>query len=423
MGLGKTLQTILWMSRNPEARPAVIVCPASIKFNWQKEMLQHAGMDSCVLEGTKVKEWRLVERPSVYVVNYDILHAWLEYLTELKPRLVVFDESHHLGNMRSRRTRCAKRLAANAPHRIALSGTPLTNRPAELWPVLNILRPDLWPSFHSYAVAHCAPRKRFWGWDYSGASRLSELRHKLLANVMIRRRKEDVLHQLPPKRQNTVALELSDRKEYERAQSHFLEWLRDKDPTKLTGAQRAEAVVKVGYLLRLVGELKMKAVLEWADDFLHGSEGKLVLMAVHKRVIAALTEKYKKRCVVVDGSVTGKARFEAVERFQKDDRVRVFVGNVKAAGVGITLTAAADLAFVEFPWTPGAFDQCADRTHRISQEKSVTITLLAARDTIDDHMIRLLERKRVTTTAVLDGGDDIPSGLLEDLCLGMKRGD
>ncbi len=411
-GLGKSAQALLWARRNPDIRPIVVVCPASMKYTWAREAAVHFNMRSEVLEGMKVPKQGFVTPHPLVILNYRILGPWLKFLTSLKPQLVIIDEAQALCNRLSQQSKNTKALCHGVPHVLALSGTPLVNRPAELWQILNILRPDRFPKFFPFAQEFTIPELKRWGWTFNGAKNLDRL-HKILVNeVMIRRLKKDVLKDLPAKRYMAVSMKMEDEKEYRRAVKDFIQWLGGIDPARARRAMRAEQIAKLTYLRGLVGKLKTASVCQWVDEFLASTQEKLILFALHKEVISTLVERYKSLSVVVDGSVTGRNRQVAVDQFQRDKKVRLFIGNVKAAGQGLTLTAASTVAFAEYPWTPGDLVQCEDRAHRIGQTKEVNIYYLVAHNSIEDKILRLIQEKKSVLDQVLDGG-----GRSEDLDL------
>ncbi len=416
MGTGKSLISLLWGNRNPELRPIVIVCPASLKWNWQREASIHFGLLAEVLSGMKPNPGS-INVSSIYIINYDILGPWIPFLKSINPQIVILDEVHFISNQRTRRCKHTRMLCRDVPHVLALSGTPLTNRPYELWPTLNILQPSQYPSAWIFAQAHCDPKMTPWGWDFSGASNLNLLHKRLLKTCMIRRLKKDVLSELPAKRRAVVPMEMSNPKEYRNAVKDFYGWLSAKSVAKANRARNAEALVKVGYLKQLAASLKMPSVIDWIDDFLAESDEKLVLFAVHKNVIHQLEERYRHQCVVIDGDVTGQDRQRAVDAFQKSSKVRLFIGNIKAAGVGITLTAASTVAFIELGWTPGEHVQAEDRLHRISQLNSVMCYYLLAKDSCEEKICGLIQAKMAVLDKVLDGKTNGESLDIFDLLL------
>lgn len=402
MGLGKGLVSLLW-AKNNDAFPCIIVCPASLKWMWQNEARHHFNILSEVLEGTKPLKKRIETYHPIIIINFDILGPWLLLLKEWGPKLVIIDECSAICNKQTKRSKNVKKLCEGVPHILALSGTPLTNRPAELWPVLNLIRPDLYGKWWTFSQIHCSPKLMPWGWTFNGAVKLDILHKNLSQQMMIRKLKKDVLKDLPKKQRIVVPMAMDNPKEYQDALRDFIRWLTKKNPAQAKKASRAEQLVKIGYLRRLAGELKLKNVFNWIDDFLENSDGKLILFAIHKNIIRKLEERYKKICVVVDGSVKGKDRQTAVETFQRSKDFRLFIGNVKAAGQGLTLTAANTLAFVEIGWTPGEMSQAAARYDRIGQTQEMTEYWLIAKGSIEEKMCSILQKKQKVLDATLDG--------------------
>lgn len=403
-GLGKTFQSLYWIFWRKKRRPVVIVCPAAVKYNWQHEAMMHFNLRSDVIEGRKIPKRALTQLQSIIILNYEILGAWVPFLKKLGVQVVILDEVQSIKNRESQRSTAVKKLCADVPHVIACSGTPLTNRPSELWPVLNILAPERFDSFVKFAFEFCKPKRLPWGWEYSGARNLDVLHRELKELCMIRRLKKDVLQELPPKERHTVAVRLARMDEYEFASNDFLEWLKTVNPVKLKKAQRAEAVTRVSYLRQLTRKLKKRHIFEWIDSYLENTDEKLVVFTMHRKMIECLQLRYPDESVTVDGTITGKRRHAAVQSFQKDKRVRLFFGNIRAAGVGITLTRATTCLFCDLPWTPGDLVQGEDRIHRIGQEAKAQIYYLIAKDTIEEYLCKLLQSKQAVLDEVLDGG-------------------
>lgn len=399
MGLGKSAMSLWYMAQN-QTVPAVIVCPASLKWQWQAEVAKVLGWKAVVVEGTKPHGSL---RGKVVVINYDILGGWLEELRKLKPALVILDECQYILNPQAKRTRNVGKLCRKVSHVLALSGTPLVNRPIELFPSLHILRPDVFPSRFAYGMEYCGGRRGRWGWEFKKATKTAQLHQLLVDTCMVRRRKEDVLGELPAKIRQVVPVELRNQAVYQEAEDDFIEWLRQQDPEAAERAAKAEAVTKAGYLLRLAARLKCKASVDWINNWLDAGDGKLIVFAVHRKMIEALQRRLKHKTVTVDGGVTGKDRNAAVLQFQNDPATRVLIGNVQAAGVGLNLTAASSVVFVELPWQPGAVAQCEGRAHRIGQLQCVNIYFLVARGTVEEKRCHIIQKKQETLTFVLDG--------------------
>lgn len=403
-----SLTVLLWIQRHPEIKKVIVVCPASIKWVWEREAAIHVGIRAEILEGRKIPKGGFPNNNRLTVINYDILPNWVDYLKTTKPQLIVGDEVQYSSTPNAKRSKAFRKLCKGVKHVIGLSGTPLTNRPSELWHPIHVIRPDLFPNFRTYAERYCNPRKTFWGWDYSGASNLEELNKTLLANLMTRVRKSDVLSQLPPMARHIVPLEIENRKEYNSAVLDFLGWLREISPEKAQRAARAEKMARIGYIKRLSAKLKIKSTIGWIDNFLEGSDEKLILFGIHKEVIDPLQDRYKDQCVVVTGSVTGRQREKAFDQFLNCSSTKLFIGNVRAAGVGWSAKGVSTVAFAEMDWSPSVMQQAEDRTHGIGRGQEGIRSQsywLVARNTIEETLCQVLQKKQKILTSVLDGGD------------------
>lgn len=414
MGLGKTLQA-LWYIRDYGTTPAIIVCPASLKLNWQREA-RKVGMAADVLYGRKPDRANGfgTDTAKLLIINYDILEAWLPYLVSLKPKMLVLDECHFVQSRTAKRTKAARRLSRVAKKLIAISGTPLTNRPSELWSVLNMLDREAYPSFRTFAFEYCKPKRTPWGWDYSGAQNLRKLHKDLKDLCMIRRLKEDVLAELPEKRTLVDVLPICNKKEYEKASTDFVGWLREQDAQALKRAQKALAITKINHLKRLSAKLKLKALLEYFDNVLKQTDEKIVVSAVHHAMIDELMDHFGSAAVKIDGRCSVSQRDAAVKNFQNNPKVRVFVGQLQAAGVGLTLTASSRVYFAEMGWKPGDHQQMADRVHRIGQKNACSNTYLVAAGTIEENFCKVLQKKSEVLSKVMQGKADIGDGAIYD---------
>lgn len=448
MGLGKTVQALATI-REQDAFPAVVVVPAVVKLNWERETRKWLpGWNVVVLSGRNAPDidtWGPETDPAllnaaVYIINYDILSYWLKFLKDIGPSAVVFDESHYLKNNKAARTKAAKKLAQGVKLRLMLTGTPILNRPSELISQLDILgRLQAFGGFWSFAKRYCAATQGTFGWDMSGASHLDELHDRLRAKCYVRRTKDQVLKELPAKRRVTVPMELSNRAEYLEVEADLRDYFRRKVEqdeelkAAMAGldkkqqeqrleweaalrhrqAMQAEALTKIEVLKQECSRLKRDSVLAWVSDFLESGE-KLVLFAHHKEAVKGIAEHFDAPSITGDTSL--EDRQAAVDRFQSDPDCRLIVLNIQAGGVGITLTAASDVAFIELPWRPGDLDQAEDRCHRIGQEGSVTAWYLLAAETIEEDIAKLIDQKREVVDAATDG-KDTPSdeGILNQL--------
>lgn len=413
MGLGKTVQALAWLQMHPEKKPVVIVVPSSLKVNWAKEA--EAWMTNPkvqILSGTNPNLPIIGE---IIIINYDILPYWVDRLLKIRPQVLITDECHYFKNNSAKRTKAVKALGKNIPHVIALSGTPIVNRPVEFYNAIKLVDNTVVPDFFRYAQRYCGARHNGYGWDFSGATNTEELHQKLVSTIMIRRKKSDVLKELPDKIRAFLPMELSNEKEYRMAEANFIAFVRQqKGALAAARASNAQALAEIEGLKQLAVAGKLEQAIDWIRDFIE-IDGKLVVFAVHKFVIDALMEAFGKVAVKIDGSVLLTDRDKAVEAFQKNPNIRLFVGNIKAAGVGLTLTAASNVAFLELPWTPGDLSQAEDRCHRIGQKDSVTIHYLLASNTIEERIARLIDKKRKILDQVLDGIHTEEDSMLSEL--------
>jgi SWI/SNF-related matrix-associated actin-dependent regulator of chromatin subfamily A-like protein 1 len=399
-GLGKTVQALAALEYD-EAFPALVVCPASMKLTWERESLHWLPERRvAVLEGRRPAAFtEAAEEAEIVVVNYDILEAHCERLAGLGLRALVMDESHYVKNPRARRTKAAIELANKLPDdalRLGLTGTPILNRPEELVSQLRLL--GRLSDFGS--GARLARRFRHAASD-------DRLHWNLRAHCYVRRTKQQVLPQLPSKRQDTVPVLLSNEHEYRLAERDVIAWLQTLPldlstiDAKVAAALRAEQLVRLNNLRQLAASGKLPTALAWIGDFLHSGEP-IVVFAEHVAIQKAVLQRFP-GAVHILGADSSRERQRAVDAFQAEDGPQLMVCSMKAASQGITLTRASNVAFLELDWTPARHDQAEDRLHRIGQESAVTAWYLLAPDTIDETMAELLQRKRNLINAVTDG--------------------
>ena len=232
---------------------------------------------------------------------------------------------------------------------------------------------------------------------------------------MIRRKKSEVLKDLPDKLYSFLPMELTNRGEYREAEDNFIEFVRKQKGTEAAArASNAEVVTQIEVLKQIAAKGKMDAAVEWIRDVLESGE-KLIVFAVHKFVIDRLMKEFGKLAVKVDRGVSGRNRQLAVDKFQNEPETRLFVGYIKAAGVGITLTASSRVAFLEYPWTPGELSQASDRPHRIGQKDTVNIYYLLAECTIEEKIAEMLDKKKTVVEAILDGKAPDKGSLLMEI--------
>lgn len=409
MRMGKTFVTLKWLTRHPEVFPAVVVCPEIGKLHWEEKARRHFGIRSVVLSGESPPKRQFIHTDTnkLYILNWEILQYWVKFLQAASVQTFILDEVHYIKERGTRKNprqfyRATKKLAKDLPFLLALGGTPLKSRPEELFNILNLLRPDKYPSIMEYRWRYCRPVRKPWGWDYKGASHLDELHANMEAWCMIRALRADKMGELPKDRR-IIPIDLSNRSEYDEAENNFITWLSKRSIARANKAKKAERLVQMGYLKRLAALLKMKGVLKWIDRWLEKKEGKLAVFAIHKDIIKELRNRYKGKCVIVDGTVRGKKRHLAVRTFQTNKKCRVFIGQTRAAGTVIELSKARAAVGIEFDWTPGDVTQWEDRIYDSDSDRPILVYYLVARNTIEHHLCEILQDKQDILSETLDG--------------------
>ena len=393
MGLGKTVQAIGVINASPDVARVLIVCPASLKLNWRNELRRWLTRPLSIGDIAKPAD--------ITIVNYDILK---KLPADYSCDLLILDEAHYCKNPKAARTKLTQALARRAKRIIALTGTPILNKPVELFPLLQMVAPREWDAggngFFRFAIRYCNAHKEQVSrtksvWTFDGSSNLTELQEKLRTTCMVRRLKTDVLKDLPPKRRQVVTIGNGCRDEeeygplgedYETAYAAM-----KKIPFEnLSRTRHAQALRKV------------EAAIEHISNAIEAS-GKVVVFAHHKDVVAQLADRLSSfGAVTLTGDTPNEARQSAVERFQGDETCRVFIGSIAAAGVGLTLTRASHVIFVELDWVPANLTQAEDRCHRIGQTESVLVQHLVLDGSLDAKMARLITEKQDVADMALD---------------------
>ncbi len=405
MGLGKTIQSLEYIRRNPFTYPVLVVCPASVKFHWEAKAKLILGIDPLVLHGKKAS--KIEQSVQMVIINFDIINNWKAELLKWQPNLFIVDECQKCANTTAKRTKACMAIARTANHMVALSGTPLLNRPRELWPTLNMVVPEKFPTFGRFAHRYCAPQMTPWGWKYDGAENMEELHHLLRGTCMIRRKKSDVLDQLPDIQRDVIPLPVLRPSEYIAASTDFLQWLGRQDPRKARSAKKALAITRLNGLLQLAAKLKLKACVEWINQWLEDTDPseKLLVFGVHQKMIRALSRRINTEVVTIDGSTNYEKRKSGIRKFTEDPECRAVVGNIEAAGTGLDgLQVASTCVFTQFSWRPGDHSQAEARLHRMGQKGSVWSVYLVAHNTIEEHLCSVVEQKQQVVSSVLDGG-------------------
>jgi len=412
MGLGKTIQALGYLLLHPEVRPALVVCPAVAKYVWFEAARTwlHIRKSEIAVLSSRTKS-NLTMNRQIYIINYDILKNWEDALSSLNIQIVIGDEVQYVSNTKAQRTKAFVRIARHVKKRIFLSGTPIKSYPSEFFTILNLTEPKVFSSQWAYLQRYCDPKYNGFGWTFKGHSNQDELRH-LVEHIMIRREKINVLPDLPPKLKQVVPLECEavEFATYESADSAFHVWVKD----SLARKSAVEATNQIEHLKQLAYLAKRNSLLNWMKEFLSSGK-KLIVFGIHLHVLDDIEREFKGISVRVDGGIKPEDRKAIEQKFQTDPAIKLFIGQVVAAGVALTLTAAADVAFLELPWTNADVDQPSDRAHRIGQKDTVNIYFLIANGTVENKIIAHLDANRAVVKKLLDGREVEDTDLLSNL--------
>ena len=411
MGLGKTIEALGVINADPEARRVLIVCPASLKLNWAREC-EHWLVDRGPI-GIAGKTFPAGAQ--VVIVNYELLGKW-EAELEGPWDVLVADECHYVKNKDAKRSKAL--FALRARRKLFLTGTPVLNRPVELWTIVNYLEPDEFDKFWDFAALYCDPKKNRFGWEFNGATNLEDLHDRLRSTIMVRRTKAEVLPDLPPKRRQVIelasdhiasliAVETGAWQEHQRRLNELRAISRadtEQTEAELTALRQGvnTAFGELAKLRQATALAKVPLVVEHVKSILDEA-GKLVVFAHHRAVIKELAEAFGDAAVTLKGDDDVAKRQAAVDRFQDDPTCRIFIGSITAAGFGLTLTASAHVLFAELDWVPARLTQAEDRTHRIGQKDSVLVQHLVLQDSLDARMVGTLLKKQRVVDQVTDG--------------------
>ena len=413
MGLGKSLQALLCVLAGQYQR-ILIVCPAVVKVNWANEVEKWTELTPSVVYGRSGD----YETGDVTIVNYDLLQHRLDALCEDDYDCVVFDECHNLKSQKAERTKAAKRLAKwpSVQGIIAMSGTPILNRPEEIFTTLNMLKPSTFPDYFLFGKKYCAAIHNGYGWDFGGASNIETsddgvtvpLNH-LLKDVMLRRTMDDprLSSQMPDLLETVLEVEV-DRTQYDEAYNTCMDQL---EYHRTTGS----GSIPPGLLLNILTELrhsagnaKVDVAANWAIDYYEQTGKPLVIFAHHINVVERIATRLslKAQCGLITGSTQDKERQKIISAFQ-EGHVQFLICSTLAMKEGVNLDTADTTLFVERQWVPAHEKQAAARVRRLPQESSVCHkVVLSAKDTVDMHFDKVVSEKAAVVKAALDGTDD-----------------
>lgn len=425
-GLGKTLQSI-GIVDTANAYPCLVICPSSLKINWQREFEKFTDKSALVLDNNVRTTWGYLLSMGVHqvaIVNYESLRKFFVWdirggkqfrLKDVvfNPQIqafksIIIDESHRVKDPSAQQTIFTKGLSVGKDWCILLSGTPVVNRPEDLIAQLSIMnRLGEFGGRAKFIADYCTDPK-----DKTAepAVPLSELSRQLYNTCMIRREKAKVLPQLPDKTRVDLYIEISNDKEYNLAAEDLAAYLQEYTECtdwEIRRKMRMEALVKFMTLRSLATKGKIAQAVDFIRTFLDSGKKLIVFCSLHE--IVDELQKVFPRAVTVTGRDSAINKQASVDAFQNNPNVQLIICSIKAAGVGLTLTAASDVAFIELAWTYADCCQCEDRAHRIGQKDNVTCYYLLGRGTIDHTIYRLIHRKKSIANEIMNADDEIPT--------------
>jgi SWI/SNF-related matrix-associated actin-dependent regulator 1 of chromatin subfamily A len=424
-GLGKSMQAIATINL-ANAFPCLVICPASLKINWEREWNKFTDKKAMVLSDSVRDSWPFFWQTGlnqVFIVNYESLKKYFVHRIKKSARFtlkdvefkqtinlfksVIIDESHRVKSSATQQSKFTKGICAGKEWIIQLTGTPVVNKPKDLVAQLSILgRMDDFGGYKNFVQRYCSGPNE--------ASNLKELNFKLWDTSMFRREKKSVLKDLPDKTRQTLICEITNRKEYQDAEDDLINYLikyKDATDEKIQKALRGEVMVRISILRQISAKGKLKEVVEFVNDFREQGQ-KIVLFCSLHEIVDGLKKAFPS-AVSVTGRENQAEKQAAIDSFQNNPKTDIIICSIRAAGVGLTLTAASNVAFIEFPWTYADCVQCEDRCHRIGQKDSVTCYYFLGRNTIDEKVYQIIQDKKGIAAAITGSTEQIPENIVD----------
>ena len=414
MGLGKTTSTII-AALETGAKKILIVCPASLKINWQREIENYSDRPVFIAEGKKFST-----EADFVIVNYDILKNFHDpkekdssLLNQSNFDLVILDEAHMISNAQAQRTRIINHFVKQIKRVWLLTGTPMTSRPMNYYNLLNIIESPVAQNWMAYAIRYCQGYQFTAGkrkvWNVSGASNLEELRDRT-AKQILRRLKENVLD-LPDKIITPVYLRLQS-KDYESLMGEYYDWYDKNTDESSSLTVQFSKLMKVR---KVIANEKVKQTIEFAENILEQGK-KVIIFTNFTDTLQSIYQHFGKKAVYLDGSCSNSQRQQAVDLFQNDEKIQVFVGNLKAAGVGLTLTSAEVVIMNDLSFVPAEHAQAEDRAYRYGQKSNVLVYYPLFDNTIEGAIYDILNKKKqIINTVMGDGVIENPGDVAEEI--------
>ena len=418
MGLGKSLQAITVL-RRVKYFPAVICVPAFLKYNWIQELEKFAPeLDVFICSGQtpNLPKKHLFQ---IYVINYDILQYWVQEFLKIQVQFLVFDESHFLKNKSAKRTKSALKLSQRTSRVLLMTGTPIENKPVEIFFQISLINTGIFPSWLKFAKRYNSCHRTMFGWQMGKAKNTQELNNILLTTCMIRRKKEDVLKELPPIIRQVIPVEINNREEYNEAEADIIDWISKNTDLNVQKARKVEAQIRLEKLKLISALGKLDQVAEWIME--ESQNQKLVVFCHHKKVLAELNSRLTNH-ILFSAEVPTSERQGLVNLFQENEKKRIFLTTLRVGGTGLTLTASHTTVFIQVGWSPSLQDQCEARVHRIGQKAdSVNAIYFVAKDTVEEKIIGLIDGKRSDVRRVIDGEEAEENEILSNLLDSFRR--
>ena len=416
MGLGKTTSTII-AALETGAKKILIVCPASLKINWQREIENYSDRPVFIAESKKFST-----ESDFVIVNYDILKNFHDSDPKKKEEslllqsnfdLVILDEAHMISNVQAQRTKIINSFVKRIDKVWLLTGTPMTSRPMNYYNLLNIIESPVAQNWKAYAIRYCqgfqftAGKRKVW--NVTGASNLEELRDRTSKQIL-RRLKEDVLD-LPDKIITPVYLRLKS-KEYEDLMGEYFDWY-DKNPDE--SSSLTVQFSKLMKVRKVIANEKTKQTIEFTENIIEQGK-KVIIFTNFTDTLQTIYQHFGKQAVYLDGSCSNAIRQQAVDQFQNEDKIKVFVGNLKAAGVGLTLTAAEAVIMNDLSFVPAEHAQAEDRAYRYGQKSNVLVYYPLFENTIEGAIYDILNKKKqIIKTVMGDGAQETTGDVAEEI--------
>lgn len=455
MGLGKTVQVAVYLALKKNSVPALIVCPASLKMNWSREIEKWTHYKTYIIDGRNPQQLtkEFINKYPVWIINYDILgsedkkekeeemerrkrakamgypcrkkqikvNGWCDELIKHNFQTIICDEVQYIAEPETIRARAILQIskALKNSKKLFISGTPYETKTSQFFTCLSILDPVEFNNRYRFLMRYCDPVKTFFGWKFDGLSNAEEL-HAKISKFMIRRLKKDVLTQLPPKIRAVVPMQVTpaERKIYDE-----VDWQFEQDI--INGVKdKKEQLGHIAHLKQASYKAKEKAVIKWIKDYLTFQNKKLVVFIYHKATYDALMQEFGYCSVGLTGATPPNQRQAVVDKFQNEDKVFLFIGQIKASGVGLTLTKASATCFVEFGNSFPQHCQAEDRVHRIGQTAdSVMAYYLILSNSIEESIMQNINRRGKHIEQVMNGEseEDFFTNWQEDILEDWKK--